>query len=237
MSNVIKTTWVDVPPEVTLVAVTKTFPFEMITMAHAMGLRHVGENRLNEGTEKIKQAKALGLSDITWHMIGHVQSRKVRDVVAFFDWVDSVDSLALAQKLSQEAQKAKKTIHILLEVNIGGEESKFGFPLATWETNVSVLEKFIREVQEVVNLPCLVTKGLMTMAPYSSNPEGNRLVFQSMKKLSETIRVQIPQFGSELSMGTSGDYRIAIQEGATQVRLGEALFGSRNVAKHPAKQV
>jgi PLP dependent protein len=237
MVNSIKTTWVDLPAHVTLIGVTKTFPFETIAYAHAMGIRHMGENRVEEANEKIMLAKQNGFADITWHMIGHVQSRKIKQVVGLFDWVDSVDSVELAKKLNKEAIKIGKRIDILLEVNISGEEGKFGFNLMNWEMDQEKLNQFIAIIREIMAEDHIKVRGLMTMAPFTAHPENNRPVFHSMGKLSKTIRTQIPDFGSVLSMGTSGDYRVAIEEGATQVRLGEALFGARVVAKALIKQV
>jgi pyridoxal phosphate enzyme (YggS family) len=217
------------------VAITKTFPFEMVAMAHAMGIRHVGENRVEEASRKIVEAKNAGMNDIVWHMVGHVQSRKAKEVVKYFDWIDSVDSVKIAQKLNSLAAETGKTLHILLEVNVSGEKSKSGFNLAGWETDSSVMERFISQIKEIMQLSQLVIEGIMTMPPLTSHPEENGPVFQSARKLSETIRAQIPSFGAQLSMGTSQDYEVAIQEGATQVRLGEALFGGRKIAKEAQK--
>jgi PLP dependent protein len=210
-----------------IVAVTKTFPYEMVLQAKDMGYIHIGENRVEEAREKILLAKNDTLQ-LIWHMIGHVQSRKVEDVTSLFDWVDSVDNRELAVKLNDSASKHNKTLHVLLEVNISGETGKFGFDMHEWETCQEELNQFITVIHECVLLKNCIVEGLMTMAPFVTNPEDNRMIFQSMKRLSETIRAQIPQFGGELSMGTSCDYKVAIQEGATQVRLGEALFGKRN---------
>jgi PLP dependent protein len=220
MNNVIKTTWAAVPESTTIVAVTKTFPFETITMARSMGLTHIGENRVEEAKAKIEQAQKLGYGELVWHMIGHVQSRKVRDVVSLFDWVDSVDSIELLQKLDAAAQERATPLHALIEVNVAGEQSKYGFTRDTFLSQLDSLK--VRHV---------VLEGLMTMAPYTQNAEDNRVYFRALRELSQTIRMQIPSFGAHLSMGTSCDYQVAIEEGATQVRLGEALFGARPVAK------
>jgi pyridoxal phosphate enzyme (YggS family) len=190
-----------------IVAVTKRFPFEIVKKAYADGYRHFGENRVEEAKEKVLKAQETGMNDIIWHMIGHVQSRKVRDVVALFDRVDSVDSIELLQKLDREAGIIHKKLHVLLEVNISGEKTKFGFNVIPKDLNYSNL----------------VVDGFMTMAPLVKNPEDNRKIFRSLKVLS----VKTPFIGKELSMGTSCDYHVAIEEGATQVRLGNALFGPR----------
>lgn len=207
MTNQIKTTWTSIPKSVTVVAVTKTFPFETIAMAHAMGLTHIGENRVEEARGKIEEAKRRGLDDIIWHMVGHVQSRKTRDVVELFDWVDSADSVRLLQKLDTAAGVVGKKLHVLLEVNISGEKSKYGFS----------------DIPKDLEYSNLMIEGLMTMAPPVKNPQDNREIFRTLKAFSKTI----PSIGKELSMGTSFDYQVAIEEGATQVRLGEALFGPR----------
>lgn len=220
MNNIIKTTWPTVPDATTIVAVTKTFPFEVVSMARSMGLTHIGENRVDEARAKIEKAKAQGFSDVVWHMIGHVQSRKVKDVARLFDWVDSVDSVELLQKLDAAAQGRQTPLHVLLEVNVASEHSKYGF----------AKDDLLSRLDEL-QVHNVVLEGLMTMAPYTHNAQENRQYFRAMRMLSEMIRAQIPSFGAHLSMGTSCDYQVAIEEGATQVRLGEALFGARPVVK------
>jgi PLP dependent protein len=210
-----------------IVAVTKTFPFSTVQQAYDAGFRHLGENRIEEARSKITQAREEGMGHSIWHMIGHVQGRKVKDVVGLFDWVDSVDTIHIAKKLDTEAGKLGKKLHILLEVNLSGEKTKYGFDLFNWEKDPKKLEHFHLSIYESMNLGYIVVEGLMTMAPYVKNSEDNRSIFQSMKRLSETIRVQVPGFGGHLSMGTSCDYEVAVDEGATMVRLGEALFGPR----------
>lgn len=216
MTNRIQTLWTLLPSSVTVVAVTKTFPFEAVATAHAIGLTHIGENRVEEAREKIEEARRRGFADIMWHMIGHVQSRKAREVAELFDWVDSVDSIELLKKLDGAAGTFHKKLHVLLEVNISGEKSKYGFAVPELESKLKQL-KYAN----------LIIEGLMTMAPYVSEAEINRPIFRSMRELSETIRAHLSAFGPHLSMGTSCDYKIAIEEGATQVRLGSALFGPR----------
>jgi PLP dependent protein len=215
------------PRPVTVVAITKTFPYEIVKTAHDKGYRHFGENRVEEAREKIERAQSEGFNGIVWHMIGHVQSRKVPDVVRLFDRVDSVDSMGLARELDREAEKLNNKIHMLLEVNLTGEATKFGFDLADWEHNPEKLRHFYLSIDESMSLKNILVDGLMTMPPYVANAEDNRAVFRSMKRLSEAIRTQTAAFGAELSMGTSCDYTVAIEEGATQVRLGEILFGKR----------
>lgn len=227
MGNQIKTTWTSIPKTVTVVAVTKTFPFETVAQAYAMGLKHIGENRVEEAADKIEEAEKSGIHDIAWHMIGHVQSRKAKDVARLFDWVDSVDSVEIARRLNEAAVTRGKKLHVLLEVNLSGEQRKYGLDLVGWENSPEKLKYSHILIYENMKLKNLIIEGLMTMAPYVTNPQDNRAIFRSMKKLSETIRAQVPQMGRELSMGTSCDYQVAIEEGATQIRLGEALFGPR----------
>ena len=219
---------IHVPNSVTVVAVTKTFPFYAVEKAYASGFRHIGENRVEEAKEKIEEARKKNFHDIVWHMIGHVQSRKAKEVAVLFDWVDSVDCVAIARLLDKEVEFHHKKLHVLLEVNLAGEKTKYGFDLFDWEKYPDKLKYFHLSINESMKLKHIVIEGLMMMAPYVTNPEENRPYFRSMKKLSETIRAQIPGFGKQLSMGTSCDYAVALEEGATQVRLGEALFGKRN---------
>ena len=221
---------------VTVVAVTKTLPFAAVEDAYRHGIRHIGENRVQEAEGKIEQAKRKNLDDVVWHMVGHVQTRKVKRVAEYFDWVDSVDHGALAHSLDAAASVFHKTLHALLEVNLSGETSKYGFDLGGWERNREKLRKFIAEVSVLLPMQRVRIEGLMTMPPQVIRPEDNRAMFRSLRLLSETIRVQMPAFGTQLSMGTSQDYQIAIEEGATQVRLGAALFGQR-VANAPVKPV
>lgn len=227
MGNQLKAVWTAFPSHVTVVAVTKTFPPETVLLARSMGFTHIGENRTEEARKKIQQARKLGATDIHWHMIGHVQSRKAQEVAGLFDWVDSVDSEKIARKLNEAAGAAGKSLSVLVEVNISAEKNKYGVDIAGWEENSEKLAHIIAMLRACVPLSSLQVKGLMTMAPFVTDPEKNRAYFQSMKRLSQTIRVHVPSFGQELSMGTSCDYQVAIEEGATQVRLGTALFGQR----------
>jgi PLP dependent protein len=231
MTNTIQTSWSTIAPNATVVAITKTFPFDAVATAYAMGLRHIGENRVEEAMGKIEEAKQKGFSGLIWHMVGHVQSIKIVEVVRNFDWIDSIDSIELLKKINAEATRINKKLHVLLEVNLSGEKTKYGFDLAGWEKDTQKLQNSPMLQYIDLGLTNVLVEGLMTMAPYVSDAEKNRSIFQSMKQLSKTIRTQIPAFGSELSMGTSVDYKVALEEGATQVRLGEALFGERIVAK------
>ncbi len=221
-----------IPLGVTVVAVTKTFPPEVIAEAYALGYRHFGENYVQEFVNKYDSLPKQIRANAVWHMIGHVQSRKARDVVRLFDWVDSVDSIELAQKLHKNAHDMGKTLHVLLQVNITGEQRKSGFDLTNWENDTGKLSNFLLFIEQVV-LRNLVVAGLMVMPPLVAHAEENRSVFQSAKRLFDLIkrRVSSPHW-QHLSMGTSQDYRVAIEEGATMVRLGEAIFGKR-AAKLP----
>ena len=209
------------PVGVILIAVTKTLPVAVIEEAYRSGIRHFGENYVEEFEEKYDALPQEIKDNAIFHMIGHVQSRKVKRVVELFDWVDSVDSIKLANKLNEEAQRQGRSVSILLEVNLTGEASKYGFDPAGFFQNVAAIHA----------LPALLISGLMTMPPAVGNPDDNRMIFRSLKKLSETIRKKHPAFGPALSMGTSQDYAVAIEEGATMVRLGKALFGPRQLQK------
>lgn len=206
------------PDEITLVAVSKTKPVELIRQAYELGLRDFGENRVQDALPKIAEFRHRGLQPVTWHMIGHLQRNKVTKVVGSFDSVQSVDSLQLAQALNAHASELEVRIAVLLQVNVSGEESKEGmtpgetFPLA----------------QQIVALPHLDVQGLMTVAPQVQNPEEVRPVFRALRKLRDDLRRQAPQSAwQHLSMGMTDDYGVAIEEGATIVRVGRAIFGER----------
>ena len=201
--------------EVLLIAVSKTKPVELLSEAYQYGIRDFGENRVQELTEK---AQTMPL-DIRWHMIGHLQKNKVKQAVRYAYLIHSVDSYELALTISNEAVKQDKSVAILLEVNMAGEESKFGY------TPAQITEDVIR----IASLPNIHIKGLMTIAPYTETPESNRIYFQQMKQLSVDIRNKnIDNVSMDiLSMGMSGDFEIAIEEGATMVRVGTSIFGER----------
>lgn len=202
--------------EVTLIAVSKTKPVEMLREVYDAGARIFGENKVQEICEKYDKLPA----DVSWHMIGHLQRNKVRQVIDKVALIHSVDSYRLAQEISVQAQKKGLTIPILVEVNIAGEESKFG--ISTDDT--------IQLVEEIALLPNLRIQGLMTIAPIVSDPEDNRAYFRQIKQLSVDIKNKnIDNVCMEiLSMGMTGDYEVAIEEGATMVRVGTGIFGARN---------
>jgi pyridoxal phosphate enzyme (YggS family) len=217
------------PGEVTLVAVTKTFPPKVVLEGYQAGLRDFGENRAEEGALKIPAVNAALDGPLpTWHMVGHVQSRKAVATVQHFDLVHSVDRPKLARRLSRFAQEADRVLPVLLECNISGEEAKHGFRLAGWKQDASQLEPFLAACSEILALPGIRVEGLMTMAPWTSDAQQVRPVFCSLRELRAELRSRFPQVSwRELSMGMSDDFEVAIEEGATMVRIGRALFGSR----------
>lgn len=204
------------PKEVTLIAVSKTKPIPMLEEAYAAGSRDFGENKVQEITDKYPCLP----DDIRWHMIGHLQRNKVKYIIDKVTLIHSVDSLRLAQEISSQAEKKQVDIDILVEVNIAGEESKFGI----------AREDTLQLVEEISKLPRIHVKGLMTIAPFVTNPEDNREYFREIRKLSVDIeRKNIDNVSmSVLSMGMTGDYMVAIEEGATMVRVGTGIFGERN---------
>ncbi len=202
--------------EVTLIAVSKTKPVSMIEELLPLKVTEFGENKVQELTAKAEVLPA----NLHWHMIGHLQRNKVKYIVDKACLIHSVDSLRLAEEISKEAQKKQVTANILIEVNVAEEESKFG---------VST-EEALSLVEQVSLLPNIAVKGLMTIAPYVENPEENRWIFQELKNLS--IDIKGKNFDNVtmdvLSMGMTGDYEVAIEEGATHVRVGTGIFGERN---------
>jgi pyridoxal phosphate enzyme (YggS family) len=218
------------PGDITLVAVTKTHPPETIIAAYQAGARHFGENRIEEGSAKIPAVQAaIDGPRPKWHMVGHVQSRKAKTAVEHFDYIHSVDRLKIARRLSRFAQEARMTLPVLLECNVSGEESKFGFDLVGWEQNPAQRNTFFTAVAEMLDLPGLAVRGLMTMAPFVTDPETVRPVFASLRGLCDTLRERFPSGDwRHLSMGMTDDFEIAIEEGATMVRVGRAIFGARH---------
>ena len=210
------------PQAVKLVVVTKGHPFPAVEAAVQAGARRLGENYVDEGVEKI--AGCLAADGLEWHMIGHVQSRKARPVAEHFDWLHSLDSLKLAQRINQFAGERGRRMPVLLECNVSGEQSKFGF--SAWDT--ASWPELAAEFRRVVALPNLELRGLMTMAPFYDEPELARPTFQALRRLQEYLVGSLDMPGcNELSMGMSGDFEAAIQEGATLVRIGTAIMGPR----------
>jgi len=217
------------PDEVRLVAVAKTFPAEAVVAAYEAGVRHFGENRVEEGMTKIPAVRStITGPKLTWHMVGHVQSRKARDVVSHFDYVQSLDRLKIAQRLSRFSQEASMTLPVLLECNVSGEETKYGFDLSGWEEDQARREAFFATVEEILALPGLAVRGLMTMAPFVADPQTVRPVFASLRGLLDALRERFAAGDwRHLSMGMTDDFEVAIEEGATMVRVGRAIFGAR----------
>jgi hypothetical protein len=217
------------PANVTLVAVTKTHPVETVVAAYRAGVRHFGENRVEEGIPKIPAVHAaISGPQTTWHMVGHVQSRKARDVVAHFDCVHSLDRPKIARRLSRFAQETGLTLPVLLECNVSGEETKFGFDLQGWKQDKARQEAFFAAVEQVLALPALSVQGLMTMAPFVADPETVRPIFVNLRALLDALRERFPACDwHHLSMGMTDDFEVAIEEGATMVRIGRAIFGAR----------
>jgi len=208
--------------EVKLVVVSKAQPIEIIEAAVEAGVRAFGENYAEEAFEKINYFKAIDY--LSWHMIGHVQSRKSGLVAGAFDYLHSLDSLHLAQRLNQALGAVQKSLPVLLEMNVSGEESKFGWP--AWdEANWERLEPELGQLQQFSKLiPC----GLMTMPPLMEASELARPFFARLAKLRNFLAMKLPNFQwTELSMGTSADYIVAVEEGATFVRVGQAILGPR----------
>jgi len=207
--------------EVTLVVVTKTRSLEEIVAAYRCGVRHFGENRVEEATGKAPALRATFEADpAAWHMIGHVQGRKARDVVALADVVHSVDSVRLATRLDRFSGEAGKRLPVLLEANVSGEESKYGF--SAWDE--AGCDALMAAAREIAALPHLDARGLMTMAPIVADPEEARPVFVRLRRLCEALRDATGRAWPDLSMGMTDDYPIAVEEGATMVRIGRAIF-------------
>ncbi len=204
------------PAEITLVPVTKTVPPATIRAAYALGLRIFGENRVQEA-----QAKAddlVDLPDLRWHLVGHLQRNKAKVAVRLFDVIHAVDSVRLAEAVSQRAQEAGRTVPVLLEVNVAGEATKFGFAPG----------ELPDVVPAITALPGLTLWGLMTVAPFVADPETVRPVFRQLRAWRDELARQQPAHPwHHLSMGMTDDFEVAIEEGATMVRIGRAIFGER----------
>jgi pyridoxal phosphate enzyme (YggS family) len=207
------------PEDVTLVAVSKTKPMWMIEAALTAGQVEFGENRLEEAWNKVEYAEANGLEILRWHFIGTVQSRKSRQAVGPFVLLHSVDRMKLARRLSRDAEAAGYVLSVLLEVNVSGEESKHGFHPDEVRENAD----------ELAVLPGIRVEGLMTMAPFVTDETLIRPVFRGLRELRDELAVTTPAINwRHLSMGMTNDFEIAIEEGATIVRVGSAIFGARN---------
>jgi PLP dependent protein len=225
------------PGEIKLVVVTKGHPIESIRQAIEVGLRVFGENYAEEGIQKM--IASSGTENLEWHMIGHIQSRKAQLVCEHYQYVHSLDSLKLAVRLDRfmmpandalpykknfPQSKPERRLPVLLECNVSGEETKFGWP--AW--NEDEWKSLLGDIHQVLALPNLQVRGLMTMAPFSPDPEQARPFFDRLHRLQQYLKQQLPQSDwQELSMGMSDDFTVAIQEGATLVRIGTAIMGPR----------
>jgi len=202
---------------VTLIAVSKTKPVSAIEEAYACGIRDFGENKVQELVDKYDRLP----KDIRWHMIGHLQRNKVKYIIDKVYMIHSVDSLRLAEEISKEAVKKQVNMNILVEVNMACEESKFG---------IQTTAECVELVKQIAKLPNVFVKGLMTVAPFTENAEENRIYFAKMRELAVDIKKEnIDNICVDiLSMGMSGDYEVAVEEGATYVRVGTGIFGERD---------
>lgn len=210
------------PGDIKLVVVTKSQPVEVVQAAIEAGCRILGENYPEEGVTKIQSLSSQ--SGVEWHMIGHVQSRKARIVAEHFELLHSLDSLKLAHRLDRFAGDLNRILPVLLEFNVGGEETKSG-----WDaSDDSQMDKFLPDVRSILDLPNLRIQGLMTMPPLGTDPEDSRRFFQRLRLLRDQLASLHPDKDwRELSMGTSADYTVAVEEGATLVRVGTAIVGAR----------
>jgi pyridoxal phosphate enzyme (YggS family) len=215
--------------EVTLIAVSKTKPNEMLEEAYELGMRHFGENKVQELVQKYADLNEKFEEKVAWHLIGHLQRNKVKYIIDKAVLIHSVDSLRLAQQIEEEAAKKKLTADILLEVNVAGEDTKFGLSP----------EEVVPLIKDMAGLSHVRVRGLMTIAPYVENPEKNREYFKKLRELYVDIKTKNAdnkgdgnilntEFFDILSMGMTGDFEVAIEEGATMVRIGTGIFGERD---------
>ncbi len=217
---------------VTLIAVSKTHPPEAIMPAIAAGIRDFGENRIEEAGKIASVQAAAPTANLTWHMIGHVQSRKAREVITHFQWIHSLDSVKLAERYARIAQEIGVTLNVLLEMNVSGEASKEGFLADRWQHDAEQRATVWNAVRAINGLPGLKLHGLMTSAPIGADAEAARPTFTALRKLRDALAADFPQaeWGT-LSMGMTDDYPVAIEEGATLIRVGRAIFGERGGGK------
>jgi len=204
--------------DIDLMVVTKTWPAGIIEIVVDNGIRLLGENRIQEALPKIENL-AKNYSDLHWHMIGHLQSNKAKHALDAFDCIQSVDSLKIANRISSLAVQRETRKDIMLEVNISGESSKFGFKP----------EEVMSNIETLLGLPGINLTGLMTIGPLTGDREKIRKAFREMKKLYNRLSISYPNSMKNLSMGMSDDYDIAIEEGATMVRIGRAILGPREI--------
>jgi PLP dependent protein len=217
------------PAVVRLLVVTKGHPVEAVRQAVTAGIRLLGENYVEEAIEKMQilTSQAIGgLSEVEWHMIGHLQSRKARSVCQHFACLHSLDSLKLAERLDRFAGELGRKLPVLLECNVSGEQTKFGYPV--WREDA--WPELVGEFSRLQELPHLQVRGLMTMAPFFDQPEPARPYFRRLRRFQAFLVQSLPHLDwAELSMGMSGDFTVAVQEGATLVRVGTAILGARDL--------
>lgn len=210
------------PKDIQLVVVTKGHPLQLAQWVIDAGARILGENYIDEGLEKINAL--TDKSEVKWHMIGHLQSRKARKMCEHFNLFQALDSVKLALRLDRLAGELGRKLPVFLECNLSGEASKFGF--RCW--NHTLLEDFLEQIKVFEELENVIAQGLMTMPPFDQNPEASRPYFRNLRVIKERINGVYPDLPiTELSMGMSNDYEIAIQEGATIIRIGQAILGKR----------
>lgn len=216
------------PADITLVGVSKHQPLNYLTEAYQAGLRHFGENRVEEITVKIPDflTRTDSADRPIIHMIGHVQSRKVADVLLYAQMIHSVDTVKLARRIDRLARREPRPpMPVLLECNISGEVSKAGFNVANWQEDQAIRQRFLDDVSLMADLSQIQIVGLMTMAPLVVKPEETRPYFSSLRQLMAQCAISFPQIQwNHLSMGMTDDFEVAVEEGATMVRVGRAIF-------------
>ncbi len=214
------------PDSVQLIAVSKRKPIEDIVKAYEAGIRDFGENRAEELAEKVQVLQHL--TDIRWHFIGQLQSRQSQPVADHACCFHAVDRVKIAERLSKQLVEKNKQLPVFIQVNISGEESKTGFDCAQWEDNTAQQQTLLAAITHIMKLPALQIQGIMMMAPFDIPKEQIRDLFKRTYQLSQWLQQQYPDEKiDQISMGMSGDFEIAIEEGATHIRVGSAIFGAR----------
>jgi len=217
------------PDSVTLVAVSKTHPARVVVEAITAGVRHLGENRIEEAIGKMPEVAKLTGTPVQWHMVGTLQTRKVRYLAAGFSMLHSLGSVKLAERLSRSRMEHGRTLDVLLEMNVSGEATKQGWDASRWRDDLALRRALWSDIAGILALPGLNVRGLMTMAPIVDRPEQARPVFVALRELREALANDFPGAPwSDLSMGMTDDYPVAVEEGATLVRVGRAIFGPRS---------
>jgi pyridoxal phosphate enzyme (YggS family) len=206
--------------EITLVAVSKTFPTESVREAFAAGVRHFGENRVQEAEPKISSTSDLAALGLRWHLVGHLQSNKARRATGLFELIQSVDSLELATRLAGMGEARERPVRALVQVDLAGEETKFGLPE----------QELLRTLEALKGREGLRVEGLMTLPPFLEDPAAVRPYFRRLRALRDRAAAAGLLVARELSMGMSHDFEVAVEEGATMVRVGTAIFGERQAA-------